>query len=105
MTPSTPWLHVAKPVARPQVRMFCFAHAGGGASLFRAWHEALPETVEVCGVQLPGRESRWKEPAIASADRLLQSLFPALRPYLDVPAVLYGHSLGSLLAFEVAREM
>jgi medium-chain acyl-[acyl-carrier-protein] hydrolase len=85
--------------------MFCFPHAGGGASLFRTWSEALPPDIEVCGVQLPGRESRWKEPLIASIGTMIEALVPALQPWLDVPPLLYGHSMGSLLAFELAREL
>ena len=105
MTAATPWLHVAKPVARPRMRLFCFPHAGGGASLFRLWNEGLPETVEVCGAQLPGRESRWKEPLMARLDALVDAFVTAVEPRLDVPFALYGHSMGALLAFEIAREL
>jgi len=105
MTSGTPWLQIAKPLARPQLRLFCFAHAGGGASLFRLWNEALPAGVEVCGVQLPGRESRWKEPLISALPPLLNDFVGAILPRLDVPFALYGHSMGALLAFETAREL
>jgi medium-chain acyl-[acyl-carrier-protein] hydrolase len=102
MTPSNPWLIVAKPVARPRLRMFCLPHAGGGASMFRLWGDSLPDGVEVCGIQLPGREGRWKETPVPNLVRLVDCLVPAMR--LDFPYVLYGHSMGSILAFELARE-
>jgi medium-chain acyl-[acyl-carrier-protein] hydrolase len=104
MTATNPWVIAARVVPRPRLRMFCFPHAGGGASMFRTWHEFLPDTIEVRGIQLPGRESRWKEPLVPDAERLLQAILPAMEPFLDTPCVLYGHSVGSLLAFEVAAE-
>jgi medium-chain acyl-[acyl-carrier-protein] hydrolase len=102
MTPSNPWLIVAKPVAQPRLRMFCLPHAGGGASMFRLWGDSLPEGVEVCGIQLPGREGRWKETAVPDLVRLVDCILPAMR--VDVPFVLYGHSMGSIIAFELGRE-
>jgi medium-chain acyl-[acyl-carrier-protein] hydrolase len=105
MTAATPWLHIARSVARPQLRLFCFPHAGGGASLFRLWNEGLPPTVEVCGAQLPGRESRWKEPLTERLEPLLDAFVPAVQAWLDTPFALYGHSMGALVAFEVAREL
>lgn len=105
MTAATPWVHVAKPVARPQLRLFCFPHAGGGASLFRLWNEGLPASVEVCGAQLPGREGRWKEPPVECLEPLLDGFVTAAQSRLDTPFALYGHSMGALLAFEVAREL
>lgn len=103
MTPSNPWLVVAKPVARPQLRMYCLPHAGGGASMFRLWGESLPAGVEVCGIQLPGREGRWKEPTVPHLGQLVDCIVPAMR--LDVPYVFYGHSMGAILAFELACEL
>jgi medium-chain acyl-[acyl-carrier-protein] hydrolase len=102
MTPSNPWLIVAKPLPRPRLRMFCLPHAGGAASIFRLWSDSLPEGVEVCGIQLPGREGRWKEAPVPDLLRLIDCILPAMP--LDVPFVLYGHSMGSILAFELARE-
>lgn len=99
------WIQVAHPAESPRLRLFCLAHAGGGAALFRTWHEELPGTVEVCGIQLPGRESRWKEPPIPDLRRVLDQLIPALQSRLHIPFAIYGHSMGALLAFELAREL
>jgi surfactin synthase thioesterase subunit len=103
--PTNNWIHVAHPAESPRLRLFCFAHAGGGAALFRTWHEELPATVEVCGIQLPGRESRWKERPIPDVRQVLDQLVPVLQSRLDVPFVLYGHSMGAMLAFEMACEL
>src|SRR6266480_2306887 len=90
-----------KPQAR--IRLFCFPYAGGGASLFRTWSEHLPEDIEVCPVQLPGREDRLLERPFSDLPSLVDALAPALLPYLDMPYAFFGHSMGSLISFELAR--
>ena len=102
-TTPTSWLRYwhRKPQAR--VRLFCFPYAGGGASIFRAWSEYLPQDIEVYPVQLPGREDRLLEKPFASLPMLLDALAPALLPFLDMPYAFFGHSMGSLISFELAR--
>lgn len=87
------------------MRLFCFPYAGGGASLFWGWAERLPSGVEVCSVQLPGRGSRAAEPPRSRLLPLVGEMAEALGPYLDRPSVFYGHSMGALLCFELAREL
>jgi medium-chain acyl-[acyl-carrier-protein] hydrolase len=87
------------------VRLFCFPHAGGGASAFRDWAALAGPGVQVCPVQLPGRESRAREPLVLSLAALAQQAALGLRPYLDMPFAFYGHSFGAVLAFEVARAL
>src|SRR5690349_236164 len=98
-----PWLACVRPRPRSSVRLFCFAHAGGGASFFRGWAAGLPESVEVSPVQLPGRETRFREPPFTRLGQLTEALAEALRPHLDRPFAFFGHSLGALVAFELAR--
>lgn len=96
-------------LAAPRVRLICFAHAGAGASVFQPW--AAPwagQGVELRAVQYPGRESRWGEPLITSAGRMADSLvnaWPELRGNDGVPVVFYGHSMGVLIALELARRL
>lgn len=97
-----------EPARDPQTtetRLFCFAHAGGGAAVFRNWQKALPVSVEVFGVVLPGREKRFQEPAVPRVGALVADLASAIAPFSDRKIALYGHSLGGLLAFEVARRL
>ncbi|MFF4053779.1 thioesterase II family protein [Streptomyces chartreusis] len=85
-------------------RLFVFPHAGAGASAYRlAAH--LPDSVEVCTVQLPGRESRFAEPALTSLDEVVDTLAPLVADHTDLPYAFFGHSMGSLLAFEAARRL
>jgi medium-chain acyl-[acyl-carrier-protein] hydrolase len=85
------------------VRVFCFPYAGGGCSTYSAWSALLPEEIEVCPVQLPGRETRITEPPYTTIEALIPPLVEALLPYLDMPFALFGHSMGALISFEVAR--
>ena len=47
--------------ANPKIRLFCFPYGGGGASIYREWQKNLPDSIEVCPIQLPGREDRMNE--------------------------------------------
>lgn len=105
--PSDPWLPYRKPRPVPaKVRLFCLPYAGGGASLYRPWQEALPQTIEVCAVQLPGREGRLREAPIAALKALVPIIADGLAPSLATGAfAFFGHSMGAILAFELAREL
>jgi medium-chain acyl-[acyl-carrier-protein] hydrolase len=85
------------------VRLFCFAHAGGGSRFWAPWRDALTPDVQVVPVVLPGRETRAREAPYRAAGPAAHDLAEALLPYLDRPFAFFGHSLGSLLAFETAR--
>lgn len=97
------WLPGWQRKSGARVRLFCFPYAGGGASIFRTWSDRLPQEIEVCLVQLPGRENRIMEPPFSTMDALLSSLMPSLLPYLDMPYAFFGHSMGALISFELAR--
>jgi len=102
---NNPWIEcwIAKPQA--EIRLFCFPYAGGGAGIFRAWPKALPEWIEVCPIQLPGRWGRIQEPLHHRMDTLIAPLTAALLPLLDKPFAFFGHSMGALLAFECLRAL
>src|ERR1700704_3020108 len=68
-------------------------------------NEERPAAVEVCGIQLPGRERSWKERPIADARQVFDQLIPALESRLNASFVLYDHSMGAMLAFEMACEL
>jgi len=61
--------------------------------------------LDICPVQLPGRESRQNEVPFTRIDALIDAAAEGLRPYMDVPFALFGHSMGALLAFELARTL
>lgn len=101
----SPWILRPRPNDAARVRLFTFPYAGVGGSIFRSWAALLPPDVELCLVQLPGRDSRWKEPAFSQMTELLPALLGGMRRYLDRPFAFYGHSLGALISFELARAL
>lgn len=86
-----------------RLRMFCFPYAGGGASAYAGWQRVLGDGVEVLPVQLPGREGRMAEPRFTDLPALVADLDRELGEELDGPHVLYGHSMGALVAFALAQ--
>jgi medium-chain acyl-[acyl-carrier-protein] hydrolase len=96
---------VTYPRANPGavIRLFCLPYAGGGASVYRLWLSGLPSFVELCPIQIPGRENRFRDTKFTSLPPLVHALAQALDPHLDKPFVLFGHSMGAKLAFELAR--
>lgn len=100
-----PWLRISQPNPDARLRLFCFPYAGGAASIYRTWPQQLPADIEVCAVQLPGRENRIRERPYTDVIELMQALMPNLLPALDKPFALFGHSMGSLIAYELAQQL
>ncbi|WP_299612634.1 alpha/beta fold hydrolase [uncultured Tateyamaria sp.] len=86
-------------------RMFCLPYAGAGASIYRGWPSALRTTAEVWPVHLPGRERRLSERPIDTVQELATQTAKGIAGYLDRPFVLFGHSMGALISFELARAL
>ncbi|HWM83310.1 MAG TPA: alpha/beta fold hydrolase [Pseudolabrys sp.] len=101
----SPWLH--RMMAREDValRLFCFPYAGAAASAFRLWPSGLADGIDVCAIQLPGRANRLQEPPLSSIGAMVDAVVDAMADYLDRPFALFGHSMGGLLAFEVAHAL
>jgi surfactin synthase thioesterase subunit len=100
-----PWVEIFHPNSQANFRLFCFPYAGGAASLFRLWSKGLPASVEVCPIQLPGRGRRFGETPQKQWHPLVPDLTDAVAGFADRPFGFYGHSLGAVLAFEVARDL
>ena len=101
-----PWLIYPQPNPQASLRLFCFHAAGTSASLFRSWVKYLPPQMELCTVQLPGRENRLREKPLTAMPPTVEILGKKLLPHLqELPFALFGHSFGSILAFEFARQL
>lgn len=92
-----------RPNPEAAVRLVSFPYAGRGISVFAGWLPKLPPAIELYGVQPPGRENRMREAPFLTMSPLVTSVTAALQAYLDKPMVFFGHSLGAMVAFEVAR--
>lgn len=97
------WISCSKPNAQACLRLFCLPYAGGGSSIFRKWRQALPPNVEVCTLQLPGREGRLHEKPFQRLLPLAEAVAEAMLPHLNNPFAIFGHSMGAKIGFEVAR--
>ncbi|WP_326700502.1 alpha/beta fold hydrolase [Streptomyces sp. NBC_01754] len=87
-----------------RLRMLCFPYAGGGASAYGRWQRGLDvhgAGVDVLPVQLPGREGRIAEPRFTDLGDLVADLDAQLDDELHLPHVLYGHSMGALIAYSL----
>ncbi|WP_197256734.1 thioesterase II family protein [Paenibacillus dendritiformis] len=99
------WLQYWTPLPNASFRLFCLHHAGGSASSYVPWRQHLPKTIELCPIQLPGRENRYEEQFELSIPQLVRRIAAGLSPYLDRPYAIFGHSMGGLLGYELAHEL
>jgi len=86
-------------------RLICFPHAGAGAAAFQAWSALLPPHIELCALRLPGREQLVRGTPFQRLAPLIDWAIDVLTPMLAHPCVFFGHSLGALIAFDLAREL
>ncbi len=100
------WLPFGYDCPADHTRLFCFHHAGGTAAAYRDWIDhPLLKGIRVCPIELPGRGSRFSEPAQTGHAELADAIAETLIQFRDTPFALFGHSLGSLIAFETALRL
>lgn len=103
--PKSKWVAFFSKPSVAKARLFCFPYAGGSAQVFKPWSDSLPDSLQLCAIQLPGRSSRFSEPSFTAIEPLVESLSREIRPFLDLPFVFYGHSLGAAVSFELSRTL
>ncbi|KIF76837.1 oleoyl-ACP hydrolase [Streptomyces sp. 150FB] len=99
------WIRRYHPRPDAQVRLVCFPHAGSSAPFYFSLSAQAGPGIDVLSVQYPGRQDRRLEPLIDDVGTLAEQVVTALRPWLDRPVALFGHSLGATVAFEAARRL
>jgi surfactin synthase thioesterase subunit len=100
----SPWL-VCRPQPHSRRRLYCFSYAGGSAANYAGWQTALDHTVEVHAVELPGRGTRFGEAPVTDLQIVIDTITDVIAVQDQRPFAFFGHSLGALLAFEVARQL
>ena len=85
------------------IRLFCFPYAGGSSQIFRKWREDFPPDIDLCPVELPGRNARIDDPPFTNLDAMVLSIADEIAPRLDTPFAVFGHSMGALVGFELVR--
>ncbi|WP_217215483.1 thioesterase II family protein [Streptomyces sp. AC550_RSS872] len=101
----TLWIRRFHPADSATTRLVCLPHAGGSAPYFFPVSKALAPEVDVVAVQYPGRQDRRQEKCIESIPELADAVTAELLPLTDKPLVLFGHSMGASLAFEVGMRL
>lgn len=104
VNPTSSWFTIP-PNGGAKIRLFCFPYAGGSSLIFRTWEEALGPTIAVCPAHLPGRGRRLSEKPYTSAHTLVEAVADAIISHLDLPFAFFGHSMGALISFELARHL
>ncbi|MBL1082484.1 thioesterase [Streptomyces actinomycinicus] len=99
------WIRRYHPRPDAAARLVCLPHAGGSASFYHRVSAGMPPFVDVLAVQYPGRQDRRGEPCAASIGELAEQVTSVLLPWTDRPLLLFGHSMGATLGFEVARRL
>lgn len=99
------WFVTPQPNPNAVFRVFCFHDAGGNASLYHSWPDTLGDQFELVAIELPGRGRRMNEKPYSDLHELIHDLVQVLTPLLDKPFVLFGHSMGGLVAFELTRAL
>jgi medium-chain acyl-[acyl-carrier-protein] hydrolase len=97
------WLRRKPERAPAPLRLFCFPHAGAGASIYHGFFQSMPASIDVCAIEPPGHFSRLDEPVPSSVPEYVAALLDAIRDDLDKPFAVVGYSLGTLIGFEFCR--
>ena len=101
-TDSRSWF-ITPSIKPARARLFCFPFAGGSAATYVPWQPLVDEDLQICAVQLPGRGGRLDEEPYTSMAELVEHLGGALDCLSDLPFAFFGHSMGALVAFELAH--
>lgn len=99
------WIIRPKPNPQAQLRLFCFPFGGGGASFYRPWANYLSPEIELCAIQIPGRENRLREQLFTELLPLVDTLSEIIENYIELPFVFFGHSMGAWIGYELLRQL
>lgn len=93
------------PDSEAKIRLFCFPFAGGGAQYYYPWKRLIGSDVDLCPVLLPGRERLIRSRAYCDMNELVPDLIERLSPAMEIPFAFFGHSMGALIGYNVAKQL
>jgi surfactin synthase thioesterase subunit len=99
------WFLITRPKPLARYRLFCYPYAGGNAMAFMSWEDLLPASIELVAIQPPGRGARLGESLLTSVEQMAEQLVHAIPPMLNRPYLIYGHSLGAVVGFELLHAL
>jgi medium-chain acyl-[acyl-carrier-protein] hydrolase len=88
-----------------KLRLFCFPYAGGSAATYREWSDALAAHVDLVAIEYPGRGARRRERLLTRITAIVDALLPDITSAINGPFALFGHSMGSLVIYELLRRL
>ena len=88
---------------QPIKRVICFHHAGGTATFYGKWREYIRDDIEILSFMLPGHDRRMREDFCDNLKEVVQDIVNCGLEMFDLPFILYGHSMGGLMAYELAK--
>ena len=100
-----PWFPWRPDEREGAVRLFCAPYAGGSAAVYARWRPEADRAIDLVPLEPPGRGARVHERPFTELAPLVASLADAVEPYSEEPYALFGHSMGAIVAFELAREL
>lgn len=101
---TTDWFIRPQPKLAPAARLICLPYAGGSAATYIPWSRLLPREVELIALQPPGRGSRMAQTPHSQMQPLISELMSVFPKVTDRPYVIFGHSLGSRVGFELVLQ-
>lgn len=90
---------------QPQIKLICFPFSGGTASIYHNWFKEIDPLIQLCPIELAGRNKRFNEPLKTNLNDAIADLIPRVEPLIVPPYAFFGHSLGCLLIYELAQEL
>jgi medium-chain acyl-[acyl-carrier-protein] hydrolase len=102
---STTWFERVSHTSVPSFRLFCLPYAGGSPDVYRSWRKWLAPQLDICLVHLPGHGRNLGQQGFRRLVPLVQELADRMDCGTDLPFAIYGHSMGALIAFELASEL
>lgn len=100
-----PWIIELPGELPTRARVFCFAYAGGGTTMYVPWRKYLPADISLCLIRLPGRESRIKETPLIDYEKVVDSIAMNMQSFLDKPYIFFGHSFGGILCYDTTIDI
>lgn len=89
-----------------RIKLFCLPYAGGSAMVYKSWKKHFDERIDLRPIELAGRGTRFNEPLYSCAEEAVNDLYNKISGELDKhPFAVYGHSMGTILAYELVRKI
>ncbi|MER7901581.1 alpha/beta fold hydrolase [Streptomyces sp. NPDC096046] len=104
-TSASDWVTIWRTPGPASRRLLCLPPAGGAAHLYRHWAAGLPAGTEVVAVELPGHGTRMSERPVTRMAEVVDGIETALDALHELPLVIFGHSMGAVVGWELARSL